>query len=295
MRRGTQPVLGAPMARSFDVICAGEALSHLAATGGGIARDAASLRLRPGGGAVNAALALARQGLRVGLATAIGDDSFGRALFDRIAEAGVDVGGVALVPRAGLVFVQGDAGRVVCYREEAPPLAVPAAWSARVLLLSGLSPAVAYGATICKAARAARRAGTIVVIDVNARWHLWAGHDPRAIQSVLREADVVRCSAQDLAALGVDAATVRAALRPDAVLVTSNAAGSAWASGPFGEVAPAPGTAGALRATGSGDVFTAAICAELARAGHPGEARPELWDRALQRGHAAASAQRRQQ
>lgn len=274
------------------MICAGEALWNLTAPGGAFFTKSTSLRFQPGGGAVNAALALARGGLRVGLATALGDDSFGRALFDRIAAAGVDVGGVSLAPRTGLVFVEGtgSARKVVSYREEEQPVAVPAGWSSQVLLLSGLSPVVSHGAALCKAARAARRVGSIVVVDVNARWHLWAGRDQRAIRMLLREADVVRCSAQDLAVLDVDVATVRAALRRAAVLVVSNSAGDACATGPFGEVTQAPARTAALRPMGAGDRFTAAICAELARAGDPGESGVELWQRALQRGHAAASA-----
>jgi 2-dehydro-3-deoxygluconokinase len=278
MRRETRVVLGA-RARSFDVICAGEALWKLTAPGGALFTKSAALRFRPGGGAVHAALALAQAGLRVGLATALGDDTFGRALLDRIAAAGVDVSGVTLAPpRTGLVFVEGTgtARQVVSYREEEPPVAVPAGWSSQVLLLSGLSPVLSHGAAVCKAARAARRAGSIVVVDVNARQHLWAGHDQRAIRMVLREADVVRCSAADLAVLGVDAATVRAALRKTAVLVVSNGTGDAWATGPFGEVAQAPRATAALRPMGAGDLFTAAICAELAHAGNAGESRIEL-------------------
>lgn len=288
-------ILEAPTARRFDVICAGEALWSLTALGGAVFAGPAALRFRPGGGAANAAVALSQSGLRVGLAAALGDDRFGRALVQKIAAAGVDVGGVVLAPaRAGIVFIAaaGAAGEVISRGEEEQPIAVPEGWSSRVLLLSGLSPVVAQGAALCKAARAARRAGTMVVIDVNARRHVWAGRDPRAIQAALREADVVRCSAEDLAALRVDAATVRAALRPGAVLVTSNAAGAAWASGPFGEIAEAPREWAALRARGSGDAFTAAICAELARAGEPGGDRGDLWGRALQRGQAAASGAR---
>ena len=106
---------------------------------------------------------------------------------------------------------------------------------------------------------------------------------------VLREADVVRCTSGDFAALGVDMATVRAALRPAAVLVSGSGAGDAWAIGPFGEVVEAPRARGVLRPAGAGDVFTAAICAELARAGEPGEGSIELWRRALQRGQAASA------
>jgi sugar/nucleoside kinase (ribokinase family) len=286
------PILDPPAARTFDVLCAGEALWSLSAPGGALEARSTSLHLRPGGGALNAALALARLGLRVGLATALGDDTFGRALCGRIAAAGVDVGGVVFgPPRTGLVFVQGsgEARQVVSFREDEQPLTVPAAWAGQVLLLSGLSPVVSHGAALVKAARAARRVGSMVVIDANARRHAWAGRDPRAIRTVLREADVVRCSAEDLAVLGLDPAGVRAALRKGAVLVVSLGAGEAWASGPFGEVAAPAEKPGLVRAPGAGDRFTAGLCADLARAGSLGEDRPERWQRTLARAQAASA------
>ncbi|WP_437547674.1 PfkB family carbohydrate kinase [Sorangium sp. So ce367] len=278
------PSLGA----TLDVICAGEALWDLAPPGG------ASLRFRPGGGAVNAAVALARSGLRVGLAAALGDDAPGRALLARVAAAGVDVAGVALIPtRQGLILLEdtGGARHMVAHRaEDELPLSVPEGWAAPVLLLSGISPALAPIAALCRAARAARRTGTVVVVDLNARWRLWAGRDPRVLHALLREADVVRCSAADLAGLGLDDAQVRAAMRPSATLVLTQGAGAARAAGPFGEIALAPPVVAETRAAGAGDAFTAAICAEIARAGDHGPERPDLWTRAIQRGHAAASA-----
>ncbi|MBX3187487.1 MAG: hypothetical protein KF819_10755 [Labilithrix sp.] len=268
-------------AKSFDVICAGEARWNVARS------EARSMRLRPGGGAVSAALALARRELRVGLATTLSDDRPGRALLERMKASAVDTGGVAFgEPESGLVFLEriGGARQVVSYREREEPIAIPEGWSSRVLLLSGLSPVVAHAGALCKAARAARRAGTIVVLDVNARWHLWAGRDARTIRMVLREADVVFCAVEDLFGLNMDAASMSAALRPNAILAMSDGA-RAWATGPFGEVVQRSDES----LLGSGDAFAIAICAELARA----ESAPSgvaLWERALQRGREAARA-----
>jgi fructokinase/2-dehydro-3-deoxygluconokinase len=103
---------------------------------------------------------------------------------------------------------------------------------------------------------------------------------------VLREADVVWCSAHDLFGLGMDVVTLRASLRPGAVLVASNGAGSTSASGPFGEVART--TREASVALDEGGAFTAAICAELAKIGHAHEG--SLWARALQRAESAIAA-----
>jgi 2-dehydro-3-deoxygluconokinase len=285
-------LMGARQTSGFDVVCAGEALWDLTAARG--APAAGSLRFQAGGAAVNAALALSQGGLRVGLATTLGDDAFGRALCAKVAAAGVDVGGVALAPgRAELVRVEaaGGTGRVVaCRAEDELPVAVPERWAAQVLLLSGLSPAVAHAAGLCKAARAARRTGAIVVVDINARPRLWAWQDPRAIRAMLREADVVRCSTRDLAVLGIDAATVGAAMRRSSVLVLTDGAAAARAMGPSGEIAEAPQVVAPVEPTGAGDAFTAAICAEIARAGDPGAERVERWYRAPRRGHEAARA-----
>jgi 2-dehydro-3-deoxygluconokinase len=280
--------------RAFDVICAGEALVGLA--GADAAPDPAGadapVRFRLGGGAINAALALARQGLRVGLATVLSDDTLGRATKEQIAAKGVDISGVELArPTSGLVFVRGGARQVVPVHEEERPVSIPEGWSSQVLLLSGMSPIVSHGAALCKAARAGRRAGSVVVVDVNARWDLWEGRDARSILMILREADVVWCSAEDLFGVSMSALEVRASMRTNAVLALSDGAGSAFVSGPFGEVARTAAPAGRERlATDGGDAFATAICAELARAGHPGEESGALWKRALERGHEAATA-----
>src|SRR5262245_309711 len=92
----------------FDVICAGEAL----ALWQGEATSASTpLALRPGGGAVHAALALARLGgVRVALATILPDDRVGRALRKRIADAGVDVRAVALSPPRRSIVIATSTG-----------------------------------------------------------------------------------------------------------------------------------------------------------------------------------------
>ena len=274
--------------RTFDVICAGEALWNVVPHGAA-ASETPSLTFQPGRGALNAALALAREGLRVGLATVLGDDTFGRKLRDEIARSSVDVGGVELSqPSSGLFLVEGGARQAVAFREEDQPVAIPEGWTSQVLLLSGMTPVVSHGAALCRAARAARRAGTLVVVDVNARWQLWKGRDARSIRMILREGDVLWCSAEDLVGLNMDLPTVRSAMRPNAVLVVSDGMGKAWATGPFGEVVRST-PAGAFR-HGDGTAFATAICAELARPGHGSAASDELWARALDRGHAASRA-----
>lgn len=272
---------------ALDVVCLGEAVWDLTPFG------ESGMRFRPGGGAVTSAVALARSGLRVGLAAALGDQSASRALVSRVAAAGVDVRGVRLVQaHTGLVVLEaaGGAQRVIPHRaEDNLPADVPEGWEAPVLLISGVSPALAPMAGLCRAARRARRTGAHVVVDLNTRWHVWAGRDPRTLHALLREADVVRCSAADLFVLELDEARLRAVARPSSTLVLTHGAGVARAMGPFGEVAIAPSSV-VQTATGAGDVFTATICAELARDRAHGPERPAFWAQALRRAHAAALA-----
>jgi sugar/nucleoside kinase (ribokinase family) len=280
-------------AKSFDVVCAGDALWKVSATGVRATGLAADMRVSPSGGAVDVALALAREGLRVGLSTVIADDGAGRASLERATAAGVDIGGVALVRRGeGVVLVDaaGGANEAQADLNARPPFEVPAGWTSKVLLLSGLSPVIAHAAALCKAARRAKRVGALVVIDFNASMHLWLGRDPRTIRMVLREVDVARGSLADLAVLGMDVAAVRAALRPSAVLVVSHGGGRVSAAGPFGEVSYTPRESCSGRPNGVGDAFTAALCAELTRPGHPGESVSAAWFRALKRGDDGAQA-----
>src|SRR5229473_2673609 len=124
------------------VLCAGEALWDLKAPPGASFEEARSLRLLPGGSAINTAIHLARMGLRAGIAATVGDDAIGRALRRRVAEEGIDVSLVVESrARTGLVFQSSaEEGRqFVSYRDpEAPPAPIPGDASAHVLLLTGL-------------------------------------------------------------------------------------------------------------------------------------------------------------
>jgi hypothetical protein len=94
---------------------------------------------------------------------------------------------------------------------------------------------------------------------------------------VIREADVVRCSLIDLAVLGTDSASVRRAMRPDAMLVVSDDAGTT-AAGPFGELR-VDGRSGPSE--DSAAECAAAICAEFARPRRRAESREGRWHRVL--------------
>lgn len=277
-KMGERSIVSGPAieaAKAFDVICAGDARC-------GVEGDAErTLRLLPGGDALAAAVALATQGLRVGLATVIADDRTGRALLDHVTAAGVDVGGVERAqPSSGIIFVATDATgarQIIAPRAEAPPIAVPSSWASRVLLLSGMSPIVEHAGALCRAARAARRRGATVVVDLNARWDQWRGRDPRAIRMVLREADVVWCSAEDLLGMNLDLDALRDALRQGTILGVRDPGGRVWITGPFGELST-PEVARDHRAPREELPFVSVVCAALARAGDRDIRSGELWD-----------------
>jgi 2-dehydro-3-deoxygluconokinase len=278
----------------LDVACAGQTTWTV---------EVATARQRPSG-ATGAALVLARAGLRVGLATVLPDDPLGHETRARLAHAAIDVEGVVLSPAPRRIVLAERAS----IREEARPIVVPEAWAPRVLLISGLAPVLerrdmgeraspdrdsdaidiggmAHAAALCRAARAGRRGGATVVVDLDVRWRLWQGRDPRAIAMVVREADVVWCSVEDLLGLGLDSSAVHAAMRADAVLLVHEGNARVRATARFGEIViePPPGFA---RPTLEDDAVMASLCAELARSGI--QATETDWHRALARAHRSA-------
>jgi sugar/nucleoside kinase (ribokinase family) len=273
----------------------GEALWDLLAPPGVGFAEAPSLRLQPGGAAVNVALALAKEQFQVGLAAAVGDDALGRALAARVAAGGVDTSTVRRVPeRTGLVFVErAEQGRcVVAYRPpEGPRLELQPGFAARALLLTGLLPEKEHAAGFRAAARAARRAGALVVLDVNARPRPWAGRDPRPALAAIRDADVVKASRDDLAVMGLRKPDdVRRYMRRDAALVVTAGADPARAFGGFGEISVAAEPAAAGDAMGAGDAFMAGLIATTLRAGGRLEHHADAWVHALHHAHTWARA-----
>lgn len=233
----------------LDVICAGRSQWSLTA----------DRPMRLLGGVIDIAVDLAKRRYRVGLATMLWSDAYGRKIHEKARALGIDTAGITF--GSGVVLVEATTGQLASRVE--PAIEIPPSWSSQVLLLSGLTPVVAHSASACRAARAARKAGSIVVLDVNAQWQLWAGHDPRAMRMLLREADVVHCSSEDMFVLDLDVAGLRRATRTNATLVMSTAKGVAVSSGD-GDFIALPRTR---------DAITSSICAELARdrSGNPFE------------------------
>lgn len=261
--------------RTFDVICAGEPLWQTSQHSGG-----------PGALSARAALLdvskmLARRGMAVGMATVLGDDKLGRSSRHELAALGIDVGAVKLASvTRDFAIVDAAGGQSLIgseSRDDAAP-EVPQAWGSQVLLLSGLSATTSRLAAFCKAARRARRDGTLVVLELAGSLRHWMDREPRVLSMLLREADVVRSSFIDLAMIGLGAADVRRSLRPEATLVINDVDG-AVATGTFGEVR-AKSFEPPIDLRRYAECCTAAICAELARP-RGGETPSGRWHRIL--------------
>jgi sugar/nucleoside kinase (ribokinase family) len=274
--------------RTFDVICAGETTWRLKSPPSRRRGDrprAPDGVFVPSPGALRTAHLLARNGLTVALVTTLPDDDAGRAVLARAESAAIDVTGVRLVTQQPSFFL--SEGMTVVPQGRAktfePAVSIPRQLSSRVLVLSGLLPTMSYAASFCRAARAARRAGTSVVVDVNARRAAWAGSDSRAIRSILREGDVVFATAGDFVALGADSAALQTAMRADATFVVSSSNGDARAVGPFGVVVRAPARGKGDDADTSRDVLGAAICEEMVKASKKTKLEAGPWMRAFER------------
>lgn len=163
----------------FDVICAGQAVLDCITRGREDAPykpnvyRADTIRLHPGGDAVNESTALAGMGLRVAAVCGVGRDIAGDILLSALSGAGVDTGRVRRMPgdtpianlqvsRDGSrVSVNSNATRLEGYRIDPAEIV-----GARVVSLASLfRPPLADLANIAALIRAARASGSIICAD----------------------------------------------------------------------------------------------------------------------------------
>ena len=240
-----------------------------------------------GGDVSNAMVAAARSGASSGLATAVGDDEFGRMLTALWAREGVDATAVTVDPAAptGIYFVSHtEAGHDFSYRRtgSAASLYRPgertldAIRSAKILHVSGISQAISTRAAdaVFDAMAAARAAGVLLAYDTNVRLKLWPIARARA---VIHEAmtDI------DIALPGLDDARLLVgAADPDAIADRYLSFGARIVALKLGAEGCLIATAAkslripshrvaAVDATGAGDTFDGAYLAEFLLTGDP--------------------------
>lgn len=268
------------MTAAIDLVCLGEPMVELN-------QHQAGGPYHPGfGGDVsNTAVAAARQGLKVAMATALGADVFGDSLRGLWTAEGIDHSAVPADPDAptGLYFVtHGPAGHTFSYRRAGSAasrmsprnLPLDLISSAKVLHFSAISQAISPSAcdATFAAVEAARAAGRLVSYDTNLRLALWPLARARAvIRATIGLSDIILpglddaqklCEAQDADGivdelLGLGAKIVALTMGSDGVLVATGERRERIASHKVK----------AVDATGAGDAFDGAFLAEYLMTG----------------------------
>lgn len=268
----------------FDILAFGEPMMEFAE----VKRGDETLYLPGfGGDTANAAVAAARQGAKVAIFTALGDDAFGRRFLRLWDEEGIDRAAVLQPPgaRTGVYFISyGPQGHEFSYSREGSaasrvgpadlPLALIAA--ARVLHVSGISQAISQAMTdaVFAAIAHARANGVRVSYDSNLRLKLWPLERARAvIHAAMAQADIARPGLDDARQLTglhspdeicdfylkLGAKVVPLTLGKDGTLVATR-----------DERRLIPGRpVNAVDATGAGDTFDGAFLAHFLRTGDP--------------------------
>ena len=179
--------------RPLDLVCIGRTCVDLyAEQEGAKLEDVQSFRKYVGGSAANIALNTARLGVKTAMLTRVGEEQMGRFVRRTMADTGVDVSHVAFDPERltpyvllairdvddfPRIFAYGDAADMALDEDDVDPEFIA---SSRALLVTGtpLSRPGSRAASL-KAVRAARKAGTRVIFDLDYRPVFWgvASHE----------------------------------------------------------------------------------------------------------------------
>jgi fructokinase len=272
-----------PTAATIAVI--GEAVIDL------IAGDDGAYRPHPGGSPYNVAIGLARQGMDVSFLSPFSDDPFGDQLHDLLLREGVKVPlarrstcptslSLITIDDEGMptyrLYRQGIADKDTSFEEIESLLPD----DLQTLHTGSLAITPSQLPRMTKLFELMRARGVVVSMDINIR--LRAAADTAAylhgVRSVLRHADIVKASDEDLEPLGF-AADPRAAAEGareamgDGLLVLTEGRGGAVMYTPHGPIpAKAYRVAHVEDTVGAGDTFHAALLARLSASGALGAA-----------------------
>ena len=280
----------ADLRRSWDIVAFGEPMVEYnqaradRPSGGSMSDGGTAPVLRGfGGDCSNFAIAAARQGARVRMWSALGDDYHGRLLRELWVREGVDDALVSTDARAptGVYFVHHDANghhfdflRKGSAASRIGPDALPhdALGDTRVLHCSGITLAISSSScdAVLAAAAIARIAGAMVSFDTNLRLRLWGIERARAlVDAMLGRCDIALPSMGDMAELwpGITpldavrlcfergAATVALKMGEEGALVARRGDSTWWRVEPL--------AVQAIDATGAGDAFGGAFVTRL--------------------------------
>lgn len=289
------------MTTASDVVCFGELLwDFFEAEKGTYSRQL-------GGASANVAVALARLGIAAAAAGGVGDDKLGEALKAQLAESGVETTHVVKVKGAktGITFVSRDASgepSFVPYRNGTADVAIgedkisPAMAKARFVVVGSTSLLPSARAATDKLLAAADKAKAGIVVDLNARPHLWPDADAlrEACKALVKRAVLVKASEKDLGALaGKRGMSWLDEHARQATWILTRGENGAACVGAHGQATAPTKRVRCIDATGAGDAFLGGVLAVLVRAGaKPGGADwkdAKLWTRAMETGHQVAA------
>ncbi|UCH50284.1 MAG: sugar kinase [Betaproteobacteria bacterium] len=234
-----------------------------------------------GGDTMNCAIAAARQGARVAYVTALGDDEFGRQMFELWQREGIDASAVKVDrdSHTAVYFISHtESGHRFSYlrkdsaasRFGVDDLPVSLLKSTKFFFTSGITEAISKSAceAVFAAIEMARSAGARIVFDANIRPALWGAEQARdVIAKTLPLTDYFLLSVED-------AETLTGCVEPDLVLDWCKQAGAGVVVLKLGADGAIYSEAGvtqkvegfrvhAVDATGAGDCFAGSLMARL--------------------------------
>lgn len=235
-----------------------------------------------GGSSANIAAALACQGLKPALFSAVSDDAVGAWVLGQLADFGIDAALVARVPSPAqnalaLVDTNGPATQAVLYRARAADLALCPAqaqsldlapFDALVLTGTVLSAPQARQAAETLMARARQR-GLPLVLDLDYRAAAWESEEAAGatLAQAAEAADLLLGNDLefDVISGGQGLAAARRLARPDRIVIYKRGAAGAVTLAQGRETQSGIFPTQALKPTGAGDGFLGGLLAALAQ------------------------------
>jgi 2-dehydro-3-deoxygluconokinase len=263
------------MSEPLQLTTLGEALVVMDPVSRGPLRHVSGFEKNLGGAELNVAVGLSRLGHKAGWAGRLGDDEFGKEILAFARGEGVDVSRTSLDSRAptGLYFKEWRAlGRLRVYyyragsaasRMRFDELDLEYLLSGEILHLTGITAALSESChdMVEHLLSVANERGVTVSFDVNVRWLLFEGRDPRKILGPLAaRADLLFLSDDEANLLfgGSDSGSLQQARRDiRAATVVVHGAEGAFAVEGGGVSEMAAYQVDAVDTVGAGDAFVA--------------------------------------
>lgn len=190
-----------------DVITIGDAMITFNPIATGPMRYVSSFERKVGGAELNVAIGCSRLGLNTGWISRLGNDEFGRYIYNFVRGEGIDVSQVKYVDGCptSLNFkeiMEDGSGRTFYYRDRSPTTALTINTldedyikNTRVIHITGVFPAIdplKNTEMIKFAIRLAKKYGVLVSFDPNIRLKLWSREEARtALMEFLPYVDIL--------------------------------------------------------------------------------------------------------